>query len=145
MLFWFTYHLCTSVFLHFQSPEKQSRWLKLPKIGEIRDLCDGIGICSLFAIYCSNDLKPMDISVPEPDETLTIYDSISNHTLVQKLCEQLFPETIYHLCVTDFLYIHGYMKQNILCFLVDLFIHLEINPIVRVNRLTHVPVRVDLA
>jgi len=89
-------------------------------------------------------VKVEDISVPEPGESLTIYDSITNHSMVQKVCEELFPEAIYHVCVTDFLYIHGYMKQNILCFLVDLFNHLEVNPIVRVNRLTHVPIRVEL-
>lgn len=130
---------------NFQSPEMQNRWIRIPKMGEIRDLCDGVGICCLFAIYCSNDLNATEISVPEVGETLTIYDSINNHMLIQKLCEELFPETIYHLCVTDYLYIHSYMKANVLSFLVDLYIHLELNPIVRVNRLTHVPVRVDLA
>ncbi|ODM98065.1 Calmodulin-regulated spectrin-associated protein 3 [Orchesella cincta] len=127
-----------------EASNKVNRWLNLPDVGEIRDLCDGVGICALFALYCSNDLKVEEISVPEPGDTLTIYDSITNHSLVQKLCDDLFPEPIYHLCVTDFLYIHGCMKQNILCFLVDLFVHLEINPILRVNRLTHVPIRVEL-
>ena len=75
---------------------------------------------------------------------LNIYETIANHAIIERLCHELFPEKIYHLRITDFLYIHGYMKQNILNFLVDLFHHLEINPIIRVNRLTHVPVHLEM-
>jgi len=113
-------------------------------VTEIRDLCDGVGISALFALYFSNDVRLEEISVPEEGETLNVYEMTSNHGMIQKFCNEFFPERIYHLSVSDFLYVHGYMKQNILAFLIDLFTHLEVNPIVRVNRLTHVPLRVQL-
>lgn len=120
------------------------RWLNVAHFTEIRDLSDGVGISALFALYFSKDVRLEDIEVPPPGETLNIYETTLNHEMIQRFSNEFFPERIYHLSVSDFLYIHGYMKQNILGLLIDLFIHLEVNPIVRVNRLTHVPLMVQL-
>jgi hypothetical protein len=106
------------------------------RVEEIRDLSDGVGICALFVLYFWGEVGLEDICVPEPGTALSIYDTTRNQSLIARLSQELLPHPVHHLSLTDFLYVHGHMKQNVLAFIIDLFTHLELRPTSSVNLLT---------
>jgi len=103
-------------------------WTQLPLIQDMSDLNDGVGLCSLLAFYCQDDLALSEIAVPNPDEPLNVSDSIWNVQLIHRVCRDSLPYNVCHLALEDVLYLHDSMKQNVLNFMTDLFNQLELHP-----------------
>lgn len=103
-------------------------WSQLPLFQDLTDLADGVGLCSLLAFYCQEELALSEISVPNPGEPLSVSDSLWNLQLVQRVCRDSLPYNVCHFTFEDVLYLHESMKQNMLNFLADLFNQLELQP-----------------
>ncbi|CAL8144364.1 unnamed protein product [Orchesella dallaii] len=109
------------------SPQVES-WTQLPLFQDLTDLADGVGLCSLLAFYCQEELALSEISVPNPGEPLSVSDSLWNLQLVHRVCRDSLPYNVCHFTFEDVLYLHESMKQNMLNFLADLFNQLELHP-----------------
>lgn len=111
-----------------QSSSQVESWTQLPLFQDLADLADGVGLCSLLAFYCQEELALSEISVPNPGEALSVSDSLWNLQLVHRVCRDSLPYNVCHFTYEDVLYLHESMKQNMLNFLADLFNHLELQP-----------------
>jgi len=114
--------------LEFQSSTQVENWTQLPLFQDLSDLADGVGVCSLLAFYCQEELALSEITVPNPGEPLSVSDSLWNLQLVQRVCRDSLPYNVCHFALEDVLYLHESMKQNMLNFLADIFNQLELHP-----------------
>ena len=126
-----------NVFLYFlwkhHSPKQQSSsqvesWNQLPLFQDLSDLSDGVGLCGLLAFYCPDELSLSELTVPTPGEPLSVSESLYNLQLVQRVCRDSLPYNVCHFSFEDILYFHESMKQNMLCFLADLYNQVELHP-----------------
>ncbi|XP_057665161.1 patronin isoform X33 [Diorhabda carinulata] len=98
---------------------------EFPKLRELKDLCDGVGLAALIAYYCPDELNWTDIRI---SHVPSVQDSIYNLQLVQDFCCRCLSASIFHLMPEDVTYMRESMKQNLLVFIADLFNVMEINP-----------------
>ncbi|XP_050310591.1 patronin isoform X6 [Anthonomus grandis grandis] len=93
---------------------------------DLKDLCDGVGIATLVAYYCPDELPWTDIRIlPVP----SVQDSIHNLRLVRDFCLRCLPASIFHLQPEDITYLRDSMRLNLMVFLADLFNVMEIHPV----------------
>ncbi|XP_066967192.1 uncharacterized protein Patronin isoform X14 [Macrobrachium rosenbergii] len=109
---------------HVQSQEQELP--VFPRIQDLSDLSDGIGLAALIAFYCPQELQWGDIAVADPP---SIADSIYNIGLVIKFCQESLPYNPCLLTKEDIVYMHSSIKQNVLAFVAELFFLLELEPV----------------
>ncbi|XP_064106006.1 uncharacterized protein LOC135215372 isoform X4 [Macrobrachium nipponense] len=109
---------------HVQSQEQELP--VFPRIQDLSDLSDGIGLAALIAFYCPQELQWGDIAVADPP---SIADSIYNIGLVIKFCQDSLPYNPCLLTKEDIVYMHSSIKQNVLAFVAELFFLLELEPV----------------
>ncbi|KAK3888904.1 hypothetical protein Pcinc_007065 [Petrolisthes cinctipes] len=97
-----------------------------PRIQDLSDLSDGIGLAALVAFYCPQELSWRDIAVADPP---SIADSLYNVGLVIKFCQESLPYNPCLLTKEDIVYMHSSVKQNVLAFAAELFFLLELEPV----------------
>ncbi|KAK7069879.1 hypothetical protein SK128_011064, partial [Halocaridina rubra] len=97
-----------------------------PRIQDLSDLSDGIGLAALIAFYCPQELQWGDIAVADPP---SIADSLYNIGLVIKFCQESLPYNPCLLTKEDVVYMHSSIKQNVLAFVAELFFLLELEPV----------------
>ncbi|CAG7719003.1 unnamed protein product [Allacma fusca] len=132
---------------HNLSSAQVESWNQLPLFQDLSDLSDGVGLCSLLAFYCQDELSLNELTVPTPGEPLNVSESLWNLQLVQRVCRDSLPYNVCHFTFEDILYFHESMKQNMLCFLADLFNQLELHPAPNVKLLgscNAIPIRPGL-
>ncbi|CAL4102155.1 unnamed protein product [Meganyctiphanes norvegica] len=97
-----------------------------PRIQDLSDLSDGIGLAALVAFYCPQELPWAEIAVADPP---SIADSLYNIGLVMKFCQESLPYNPCLLTKEDIVYMHSSVKQNVLAFVAELFFLLELEPV----------------
>ncbi|XP_076064083.1 calmodulin-regulated spectrin-associated protein patronin isoform X3 [Oratosquilla oratoria] len=97
-----------------------------PRIQDLSDLSDGIGLSALIAFYCPEELSWADIAV---GDTPSIADSLYNIGLVMKFCHDALPYNPCLLTKEDIVYMHSSVKQNVLAFCAELFFLFELEPV----------------
>ena len=98
---------------------------KLPKLQDLSDFSDGVGLTAVAALYCPEDLLWSEITLGDPP---TMSDSLCNIQLFQRFCSESLPYSICHLSIEDIFYLHSSIKLAISCLLADLFTVLEVKP-----------------
>merc|ERR1711983_270089 len=58
-------------------------------------------------------------------------DSLYNIQLLQRFCKDSLPFNVCHLSIEDIVYMHDSIRLNVLAFLTDLFVGLEVKPVLR--------------
>ena len=115
-------------FVYFQAQEVP----KFPKVNDLSDLTDGVAITSLMSLYCPDAMNWSSIALGDPP---SMADSLYNIQLLQRFCKDTLPFNFCHLSIEDIVYMHDSIRQNVLCFLSDLFVGLEVKPVVKSDRL----------
>ena len=92
---------------------------------QVSELSDGAGLASVIALYCPDDLNWTDIALGSPN---SMADSLYNIQIVQRFCSESLPFNCCHLSIEDFVYGHASIRQNVVCFLADLFVMFEVKP-----------------
>lgn len=101
---------------------------KFPKVNDLSDLTDGVAITSVMSLYCPEDLAWNSIALGDPP---SMADSLYNIQLIQRFCKDVIPFNVCHLSIEDIVYMHDSIRQNVLCFLTDLFVGLEVKPVTK--------------
>ena len=101
---------------------------KFPKVNDLSDLTDGVAITSVMALYCPEDLPWSSIALGDPP---SMADSLYNIQLLQRFCKDSLPFNVCHLSIEDIVYMHDSIRLNVLAFLTDLFVGLEVKPVLR--------------
>lgn len=101
---------------------------KFPKVNDLSDLTDGVAISSVMSLYCPDELPWSSIALGDPP---SMADSLYNIQLLQRFCKDSLPFNVCHLSIEDIVYMHDSIKQNVLCFLTDLYTGLEVKPVSR--------------
>lgn len=101
---------------------------KFPKVNDLSDLTDGVAITSVMALYCPEDLPWSSIALGDPP---SMADSLYNIQLLQRFCKDTLPFNVCHLSIEDIVYMHDSIRLNVLAFLTDLFVGLEVKPVLR--------------
>ncbi|XP_059087795.1 patronin-like isoform X3 [Tigriopus californicus] len=99
---------------------------KFPKVQDLSDLSDGVGLAVVISLYCPDELAWTEIALGDPP---SMADSLYNIQLVQRFCQSTPSFNHCHLSIEDFVYLHASIKQNVICFMADLFNILEVKPI----------------
>lgn len=99
---------------------------KFPKVQDLSDLSDGVGLAVVISLYCPDELAWTEIALGDPP---SMADSLYNIQLVQRFCQSTPSFNPCHLSIEDFVYLHASIKQNVICFMADLFNILEVKPI----------------
>ena len=115
-------------FLFLQSQEVP----KFPKVNDLSDLTDGVAISSVMALYCSEGLPWSSVALGDPP---SMADSLYNIQLLQRFCKDSLPFNVCHLSIEDIVYMHDSIRQNVLCFLTDLYVGLEVRPVIKSDQL----------
>jgi hypothetical protein len=100
---------------------------KFPKVSDLSDLTDGVAITSVISLYCPDDVQWGSIAFGDPP---SMADSLYNIQLLQRFCKDLH-FNVCHLSIEDVVYMHESIRQNVLCFLADLFVGLEVKPVIK--------------
>ena len=100
----------------------QESILRLPAISDLTHLSDGVGLACVVALYLPADLGWRSIAFGDPP---TMADSLHNIQLFQRVLS-LPAANVCHLTDEDIVYLHASIKQNVLAFLADLFVALEV-------------------
>ena len=107
----------------------QESILRLPAISDLTHLSDGVGLACVVALYLPADLGWRSIAFGDPP---SMADSLHNIQLFQRVLAspasgQNSPAAnVCHLTDEDIVYLHASIKQNVLAFLADLFVALEL-------------------
>ncbi|KAF2367766.1 Calmodulin-regulated spectrin-associated protein CH domain [Trinorchestia longiramus] len=109
---------------------------EFPRIQDLSDLSDGIGLAALISFYCPQELPWGDIAVADPP---SMADSLYNIGLVIKFCHEALPYNPCLLTKEDIVYMHSSVKQNVLAFVTELFFLLELQPVACVAANTRRP------
>ena len=112
----------------FQSQEVP----KFPKVNDLSDLTDGVAIASVMSLYCSEGLPWSSVALGDPP---SMADSLYNIQLLQRFCKDSLPFNVCHLSIEDIVYMHDSIRQNVLCFLTDLYVGLEVRPVIKSDQL----------
>ena len=99
---------------------------KLSKLQDLSDISDGVGLTSVIAFYCPDELLWTEISVGDPP---SMSDSLCNIQLVQRFCHDALPFNLCYLSMEDIFYLHSSIKLALQCLLADLFTVLETRPV----------------
>ncbi|CAG9771821.1 unnamed protein product [Ceutorhynchus assimilis] len=97
-----------------------------PQCEDLKDLCDGVGLATLVAYYCPDELHWAEIRI---SAVPSVQDSVHNLRLVRDFCQRCLPASIFHLQPEDITYLRESMKLNLIVFLADLFNVMEIHPV----------------
>ena len=81
-----------------------------------------------MSLYCPDGLPCSSIALGDPP---TMADSLYNIQLLQRFCKDCLPFNFCHLTIEDLVYLHDSIRQNVLCFLTDLYVGLEAKPVIR--------------
>ena len=100
----------------------QESILRLPAISDLTHLSDGVGLACVVALYLPADLGWRSIAFGDPP---SMADSLHNIQLFQRVLS-LPAANVCHLTDEDIVYLHASIKQNVLAFLADLFVALEV-------------------
>uniref|UniRef100_A0A8D8LLC8 Patronin n=1 Tax=Cacopsylla melanoneura TaxID=428564 RepID=A0A8D8LLC8_9HEMI len=106
-----------------QSGGSESR--VFPRIKDLHELSDGVGLAALVSFYCPEDLPHSSIVLAKVP---TVSDCVRNLMLVYNFCAQCLPSPIFHMMPEDVGFMRGSMRSNLVVFLADLFNLLEIHP-----------------
>jgi len=101
---------------------------KFPKINDLSDLTDGVALTSIMSLYCPDDLPWSNLALGDPP---SMADSLYNIQLLHRFCKDILPFNVCHLTIEDVVYLHESIRQNVLCFLADLFVGLEVKPVIK--------------
>ncbi|XP_069186002.1 uncharacterized protein Patronin [Procambarus clarkii] len=112
--------------IHQQVQSQDQELPVFPRIQDLSDLSDGIGLAALIAFYCPQELPWGDIAVADPP---SIADSLYNISLVIRFCQESLPYNPCLLTKEDIVYMHSSVKQNVLAFAAELFFLLELEPV----------------
>ncbi|XP_071548392.1 LOW QUALITY PROTEIN: uncharacterized protein Patronin [Panulirus ornatus] len=112
--------------IHQQVQSQDQELPVFPRIQDLSDLSDGIGLAALIAFYCPQELPWGDIAVADPP---SIADSLYNIGLVIRFCQESLPYNPCLLTKEDIVYMHSSVKQNVLAFAAELFFLLELEPV----------------
>ncbi|XP_042234616.1 uncharacterized protein LOC121874529 isoform X5 [Homarus americanus] len=112
--------------IHQQVHSQDQEMPVFPRIQDLSDLSDGIGLAALVAFYCPQELPWGDIAVADPP---SIADSLYNIGLVIRFCQESLPYNPCLLTKEDIVYMHSSVKQNVLAFAAELFFLLELEPV----------------
>ena len=99
---------------------------KLTKCQDLSDFSDGVGLTTVIAFYCPDELLWSEISVGDPP---SMSDSLCNIQLFQRFCVDALPFNICYLSMEDIFYLHSSIKLVLQCLLADLFSVLETRPV----------------
>ena len=99
---------------------------KLTKIQDLSDFSDGVGLTSVIAYYCPDDLLWSEIALGDPP---SLSDSLCNIQLFQRFCHDALPYNISYLTMEDVFYLHSSIKIVLQCMLTDLFSVMEVRPV----------------
>ena len=80
---------------------------KLTKLQDLTDFTDGVGLTSVIAFYCPDELLWSEISVGDPP---SMSDSLCNIQLFQRFCVDALPFNICYLSMEDLFYVHSSIK-----------------------------------
>ena len=105
---------------------------KFPKVNDLSDLTDGVAIASVMSLYCSEGLPWSSVALGDPP---SMADSLYNIQLLQRFCKDSLPFNVCHLSIEDIVYMHDSIRQNVLCFLTDLYVGLEVRPVIKSDQL----------
>jgi calmodulin-regulated spectrin-associated protein len=120
---------CESLKLKIENEAEESEvQAKFPKVNDLSDLTDGVAITSVMALYCPEDLPWSSIALGDPP---SMADSLYNIQLLQRFCKDSLPFNVCHLSIEDIVYMHDSIRLNVLAFLTDLFVGLEVKPVLR--------------
>ena len=110
--------------------------IKFPRVGDVSDLSDGLGVAALVSLYCPDHLDWSEIagtsssgSFSDAGSTSSMADSLFNIQLVQRFCRDVLPFNVCHLTVEDMVYLHESIRLNMVLFLADLYYSLEFRPV----------------
>ncbi|KAK8401531.1 hypothetical protein O3P69_001012 [Scylla paramamosain] len=112
--------------IHHHAQAQEQELPVFPRIQDLSDLSDGIGLAALVAFYCPQELSWQDIAVADPP---SIADSLYNVGLVIRFCQESLPYNPCLLTKEDVVYMHSSVKQNVLAFAAELFFLLELEPV----------------
>ncbi|KAK8726894.1 hypothetical protein OTU49_010116 [Cherax quadricarinatus] len=112
--------------IHQQVQSQDQELPVFPRIQDLSDLSDGIGLAALISFYCPQELPWGDIAVADPP---SIADSLYNIGLVIRFCQESLPYNPCLLTKEDIVYMHSSVKQNVLAFAAELFFLLELEPV----------------
>ncbi|XP_042887517.1 uncharacterized protein LOC122263224 isoform X3 [Penaeus japonicus] len=112
--------------VHQQVQSQDQELPVFPRIQDLSDLSDGIGLAALIAFYCPQELPWGEIAVADPP---SIADSLYNIGLVIRFCQESLPYNPCLLTKEDIVYMHSSVKQNVLAFVAELFFLLELEPV----------------
>ncbi|XP_047482342.1 uncharacterized protein LOC125034532 isoform X4 [Penaeus chinensis] len=112
--------------VHQQVQSQDQELPVFPRIQDLSDLSDGIGLAALLAFYCPQELPWGEIAVADPP---SIADSLYNIGLVIRFCQESLPYNPCLLTKEDIVYMHSSVKQNVLAFVAELFFLLELEPV----------------
>ncbi|XP_050688722.1 uncharacterized protein LOC126981544 isoform X16 [Eriocheir sinensis] len=112
--------------IHHHAQAQEQELPVFPRIQDLSDLSDGIGLAALVAFYCPQELSWQDIAVADPP---SIADSLYNVGLVVRFCQESLPYNPCLLTKEDIVYMHSSVKQNVLAFAAELFFLLELEPV----------------
>ena len=82
---------------------------EFPRIQDLSDLSDGIGLAALVSYYCPQELAWGDIAVADPP---SMADSLYNIGLVIKFCHEALPYNPCLLTREDVVYMHRYLNST---------------------------------
>jgi len=120
---------CEALKLKIENEAEESEaQAKFPKVNDLSDLTDGVAITSVMALYCPEDLPWSSIALGDPP---SMADSLYNIQLLQRFCKDSLPFNVCHLSIEDIVYMHDSIRLNVLAFLTDLFVGLEVKPVLR--------------
>jgi len=136
LLLW-TKRCCESLKLrieeeHINNGDESQEVSKFPKVNDLSDLTDGVAITSVMSLYCSEGLPWSSIALGDPP---SMADSLYNIQLLQRFCKDSLPFNVCHLSIEDIVYMHDSIRQNVLCFLTDLYVGLEVKPVIKSEQL----------
>ncbi|KAG0727117.1 Patronin [Chionoecetes opilio] len=112
--------------IHHHAQAQDHELPVFPRIQDLSDLSDGIGLAALVAFYCPQELSWQDIAVADPP---SIADSLYNVGLAIRFCQDSLPYNPCLLTREDVVYMHSSVKQNVLAFAAELFFLLELEPV----------------
>ena len=99
---------------------------KLTKLQDLSDFSDGVGMTSVIAFYCPDELMWSEIAVGDPP---SMSDSLCNIQLFQRFCQDALPFNLCYLSMEDIFYLHSSIKMVLQCLLADLFTVMEVSPV----------------
>ena len=105
--------------------ENQEPQPRLARLQDLSDFADGVGLATVLALYCPEELGWSEISTGDPP---SMSDSLANIQLFQRFCQQVLPYNLCYLSTEDFFYLHSSIKLCLQCLLADLFTTLEVRP-----------------